>query len=80
MSFLMERTGQVNGLDVHYPPVMTLPDRLFSWSNGHLIYSQTYSLLSRLVESHQPDLIHTHYATPNAVVGQLVCRRFGDGG
>ena len=74
--FQMEREGIVNGQPVYYPRNICLPERLFLWSARETLYWQTRHLFDRVVKEFEPAVIHSHFMTPNAFLGQKLSARY----
>lgn len=74
--FQIEPEGIINGQKVYYPKYMGLPQAVFMWCVGHIVYSQTNKLFKKIFTHFKPDIIHTHYMIPNVYLGHILSKKY----
>ncbi len=68
--------GIVNDQKVYYPKYIGLPNALFTWSSGKILYFQTKNLFRYVFDHYKPDIIHSHFITPNAYIGDILSKKY----
>jgi teichuronic acid biosynthesis glycosyltransferase TuaC len=67
----------MDGVPVVYPRYFRLPGRRFHAPSSYTLYLAVHKAIRQEIERFQPQLVHTHTATPDGYAGLLLGRKVG---
>ena len=66
----------IDKIPVYYPRYIRLPGKWFHCFSSYTMYFGIVKTISNIVKNFNPDILHTHTATPDGYTGLLLRRKF----
>ena len=66
----------IEGIRVVYPRYLHLPRRIFRQLFFVIYYHSIKNIVQQVIKEFQPDILHTHMATPEGYIGILLSKEF----